>query len=102
VTGLLLVRADGEQRAGYASPVHRSSAAVTGGLPLLARDAELAQIEALSAAARASMLEREYPLGVAQHCLAFVIRREPDRDRLLRGPARLARPGAGGQYAPGR
>ncbi|HEV2774552.1 MAG TPA: AAA family ATPase, partial [Solirubrobacteraceae bacterium] len=39
---------------------------------------------------RASELERDYPLGVIRQCLEPAIRREPDRERLLRGAARLA------------
>ena len=42
--------------------------------------------------ARGSELEREYPLGVVRQCLEPAIRREPDRDRLLSGAARLAGP----------
>ena len=41
---------------------------------------------------RGTELEREYPLGVARQCLEPPIRREGDRERLLRGPAGLAGP----------
>lgn len=42
--------------------------------------------------ARGTEFEREYPLGVARQCLEPALRRERDRERLLRGPARLAGP----------
>ena len=42
--------------------------------------------------ARGSELERDYPLGVIRQCLEPAIRSEPDRERLLRGAARLAGP----------
>lgn len=42
--------------------------------------------------ARGTELEREYPLGVVGQCLAPALRAERDRERLLRGAARLAGP----------
>ena len=41
---------------------------------------------------RGTELEREYPLGVARQCLEPAVRPEADRERLLRGAARLAGP----------
>ncbi len=40
--------------------------------------------------ARGTPLEREYALGVVRQCLEPVVRRDPDRDGLLAGAARLA------------
>ena len=42
--------------------------------------------------ARATELERDYPMGVVRQCLEAAIRQEPDHDRVLRGAAALAAP----------
>jgi class 3 adenylate cyclase/DNA-binding CsgD family transcriptional regulator len=42
--------------------------------------------------ARATELERDYPMGVVRECLEAAVREERDRDRLLRGAAALAAP----------
>jgi class 3 adenylate cyclase len=42
--------------------------------------------------ARATELERDYPMGVVRQCLEAAVRQERDRDRLLRGAAALAAP----------
>jgi class 3 adenylate cyclase/DNA-binding CsgD family transcriptional regulator len=42
--------------------------------------------------ARATELERDYPMGVVRQCLEPVIRQERDLDRLYRGAAALAAP----------
>jgi class 3 adenylate cyclase/DNA-binding CsgD family transcriptional regulator/tetratricopeptide (TPR) repeat protein len=42
--------------------------------------------------ARATELERDYPMGVVRQCLEAAIRQERDHDRLLRGAAALAAP----------
>ena len=41
---------------------------------------------------RATELERDYPMALARQCLEPAVRRERDRDRLLRGAAALAAP----------
>jgi class 3 adenylate cyclase/DNA-binding CsgD family transcriptional regulator len=42
--------------------------------------------------ARATEIERDYPMGVVRQCLEAAVRQERDRDRLLRGAAALAAP----------
>jgi DNA-binding CsgD family transcriptional regulator len=41
---------------------------------------------------RGTEFEREYPFGVVRQCLEPVVRRDGDRERLLRGAAQLAEP----------
>ena len=45
---------------------------------------------------RATELEREFPFGVVQQCLEPLVRRDADRERLLRGAALLVAPVFGG------
>jgi DNA-binding NarL/FixJ family response regulator len=54
--------------------------------------AEAAERGMLVLHARATEFEAEYPFGVVRQCLEQTVRRDGDRERLLRGAAKLAEP----------
>ena len=82
-----------EARAGTGSVLLVEGSAGIGKTSLLAAARERAAESGMRVLhARGTELEREYPLGVARQCLEPAIRPEADRERLLRGAARLAGP----------
>ncbi len=83
----------GQARSGTGATVIVEGPAGIGKTSLLAAARERASAGGMKVLeARGTELEREYPMGGVRQALEPAVRSEPDRERLLRGAARLAGP----------